>query len=151
MKRARHGAIADVIRGGDIRTQQEIVEALGAQGHKVTQATVSRDITEMGLVKVAREGRSVYALPTSEEAAEQSGQHRLSELLRDLPIDVRDSGLMLVVRAVPGTAHAIATALDRAGWVDVLGTIAGDDTLFIATADADALGRVRERLLTLGR
>ena len=64
---------------------------------------------------------------------------------------VRESGLMLVIRAVPGTAHAIATALDRARWPDVLGTIAGDDTLFVACTDAISLERTRKRLLRLGR
>ena len=150
MKRARQQAIGDVVREQALRTQQELVDALVDKGFKATQATVSRDITEMGLVKVPLDGRQVYALPSSQAATEQTGEQRLIELLDGLPIDVRESGLMLVIRAVPGTAHAIATALDRARWPDVLGTIAGDDTLFIATADAKALTRVRKRLLALG-
>ena len=151
MKRARQQAVADVVRDRSLRTQQELVAALADKGFKATQATVSRDITEMGLVKVASDGRLVYALPSSEAATEQTGEQRLRELLEDLPIDVRESGLMLVIRAVPGTAHAIAAALDRARWPDVLGTIAGDDTLFIATADSEALERVRQRLISLAR
>jgi transcriptional regulator of arginine metabolism len=150
MKRARQQAIGDVVREQALRTQQELVDALAGKGFKATQATVSRDITEMGLVKVPLDGRQVYAPPSSEATLEQTGEQRLIELLDGLPIDVRESGLMLVIRAVPGTAHAIATALDRARWPDVLGTIAGDDTLFIATADAKALTRVRKRLLALG-
>jgi transcriptional regulator of arginine metabolism len=151
LKRARQLAIADVVRERQLRTQRELVAALDDKGFMVTQATVSRDITEMGLVKVRRDGIQVYALPSAEAAVEKSGEQRLRELLSDLPIDVRPSGLMLVIRAVPGTAHAIAAALDRAHWRDVLGTIAGDDTLFVACADADALERVRKRLLRLGR
>jgi transcriptional regulator of arginine metabolism len=151
LKRARQLAIADVVRERQLRTQRELVAALDDKGFMVTQATVSRDITEMGLVKVRRDGIQVYALPSAEAAVEKSGEQRLRELLSDLPIDVRPSGLMLVIRAVPGTAHAIAAALDRAHWRDVLGTIAGDDTLFVACADADALERVRRRLLRLGR
>jgi transcriptional regulator of arginine metabolism len=151
LKRARQLAIADVVRERQLRTQRELVAALDDKGFKVTQATVSRDITEMGLVKVRLDGIQVYALPSAEAAVEKSGEQRLRELLSDLPIDVRPSGLMLVIRAVPGTAHAIAAALDRAHWQDVLGTIAGDDTLFVACADADALERVRRRLLRLGR
>ncbi len=85
-----------------------------------------------------------------EAIVELSGEQRLRELLSDLPIDVRESSLMLVIRAVPGTAHAIAAALDRAHWTEVLGIIAGDDTLFVACADAEALERVRKRLLRLG-
>ena len=151
LKRARQMAIADVVRDRRPRTQRELVAALNDKGFRVTQATVSRDITEMGLVKVRIGGDHVYALPAAEAAVDQSGEQRLRELLSDLPIDVRPSGLMLVIRAVPGTAHAIAAALDRARWQDVLGTIAGDDTVFVACADAVALDRVRKRLLRLGR
>ena len=150
LKRARQQAVADVVRQGRVRTQQELVAVLRDKGFKVAQATVSRDIGEMGLVKVRVGGAQVYALPSADAAVEQSGEQRLRELLSDLPIDVRESGLMLVIRAVPGTAHAIASALDRARWKGVLGTIAGDDTLFVACADARAQKRVRQRLLRLG-
>ena len=151
MKRARQQALSDIVRGRRIRTQRELVAALREKGFKATQATVSRDITEMELVKVSSSGTQIYALPSSEAVVEQSGEQRLGELLTDLPIDVRDSGTLLVIRAVPGTAHAIAAALDRAHWSDVLGTIAGDDTLFVACADREVLLRVRKRLLHLGR
>lgn len=151
MKRARQRAIEDVVRARSIRTQLELVAALRADGFRVTQATVSRDIAELGLVKVHRGGVLVYALPTSDEVLEQAGEQRLAELLADLPIVIREAGLILVIRAVPGTAHAIATALDRARWPDILGTIAGDDTLFVACGDDAALRRTKERLLRVGR
>ncbi len=150
LKRARQQALADVVHDRRPRTQRELVAALHDKGFRVTQATVSRDITEMGLVKVRIDGAQVYALPSAEVAVEQSGEQRLRDLLLDLPIDVRRSGTMLVIRAVPGTAHAIAAALDRAHWEDVLGTIAGDDTLFVACVDAAATDHVRKRLLRLG-
>jgi transcriptional regulator of arginine metabolism len=151
LKRARQQAIADVVRDRRLRTQRELVTALKDKGFSVTQATVSRDITEMGLVKIRVDGDMVYVLPSADAAVELGGEQRLRQLLNDLPIDVRESGSMLVIRAVPGTAHAIAAALDRAHWTDVLGTIAGDDTLFVACADERALRRVRKRLLRLGR
>lgn len=151
LKRARQQAIADVVHDRQLRTQRELVAALHDKGFSVTQATVSRDITEMGLVKVRRRGVQMYALPSSEAVIEQSGEQRLRELLLDLPIDVRESGSLLVIQAVPGTAHAIAAALDRAHWSDVLGTIAGDDTLFVACVDSRALKRVRKRLIRLGQ
>jgi transcriptional regulator of arginine metabolism len=151
MKRARQQAIGDVVRGQRIHTQQELVAALREKGYRATQATVSRDIAEMGLRKVRRDGAHLYALPTSEAVAEVSGEQRLGGLLRDLPVEVYAAGTLLVLRAVPGTAHAIAAALDRARWPDVLGTIAGDDTLFVACADADAVQRIRQRMLRLGR
>jgi transcriptional regulator of arginine metabolism len=150
MKRARQQAIGDVVRQQRIHTQQELVAALRTQGYRVTQATVSRDVTEMGMLKVPRDGSHVYALPSSDAAVEVSGEQRLAGLLRDLPIEVRASGTLLVLRAVPGTAHAIAAAIDRARWPDLLGTIAGDDTVFVACADDDAVQRTRQRLLRLG-
>jgi transcriptional regulator of arginine metabolism len=151
LKRARQQAVADVVRDRQPRTQRELVAALDDKGFRVTQATVSRDISEMGLVKVRVDGVQVYALPSAEVAVELGGEQRLRRLLSDLPIDVHASGSMLVIRAVPGMAHAIAAALDRARWADVLGTIAGDDTLFVACADEEALRRVKRRLLRLGR
>jgi transcriptional regulator of arginine metabolism len=151
LKKARQQAIADVVSDRHLRTQRELVAALKDKGFRVTQATVSRDITEMGLLKVRVDGAMVYALPSAEAAVEMGGEQRLAQLLEDLPIEVRRSGTMLVIRAVPGTAHAIAAALDRAHWEDVLGTIAGDDTLFVACTDDRALIRVEQRLLRLGR
>ncbi len=151
LKRARQQAIGDLVRTGRIRTQQELVAALREKGYRATQATVSRDITEMGLLKVDRGGGLVYVLPSSEAAVELSGERRLAGLLSDLPVDIRASGTLLVIRAVPGTAHAIAAALDRVRWPGVLGTIAGDDTVFVACTDEAACGRLRRRLLQLGR
>ncbi|MGD8484993.1 MAG: arginine repressor [Chloroflexota bacterium] len=151
LKRARQQAIADVVRDRRLRTQRELVAALKDKGFSVTQATVSRDISEMGLRKIPLDGVHVYALPAAQAGGELGGELRLRQLLRDLPIDVHESGTMLVIRAVPGTAHAIAAALDRADWSDVLGTIAGDDTLFVACADEQALPAVKARLLRLGQ
>jgi transcriptional regulator of arginine metabolism len=151
LKKARQQAIADVVQDRHLRTQRELVAALKDKGFRVTQATVSRDITEMGLVKVHVDGVQVYALPSAEAAVELGGEQRLAQLLSDLPIEVRRSGTMLVIRAVPGSAHAIAAALDRAQWPGVLGTIAGDDTLFVACTDDRAMSRVKQRLLRLGR
>ena len=116
LKRARQQAIGDLVRTSRIRTQQELVAALREKGYRATQATVSRDITEMGLVKVDRHGGPVYALPSSEAAAEVTGERRLAGLLSDLPVEIRISGALVVIRAVPGTAHAIAAALDRVRW-----------------------------------
>jgi transcriptional regulator of arginine metabolism len=150
MKRARQQAIGDLVFKRPIHTQAELVTALDEKGFRATQATVSRDIAEMGLTKVSRMGSRAYALPTSDAVVEQSGGKRLAQLLQDLPIEIRESGTLLVIRAVPGSAHAIAAALDRARWPDVLGTIAGDDTLFIACPDLAALKRTRKRLIRLG-
>jgi transcriptional regulator of arginine metabolism len=82
--------------------------------------------------------------------AESTGEERLRALLRDLPVEIREAGLMLVIKTLPGSAHAIAAALDRTRWSEVVGSIAGDDTVFVAFADRMSMQRVRTRLLGLG-
>ncbi|MDP8904276.1 MAG: arginine repressor [Chloroflexota bacterium] len=148
MKQLRHQQIREIVERHDIRTQHELAAALRGRGFRVTQATVSRDIAEIGLVKVGRRGGTAYSLPTPAHGPEEmTAEQRLRELLSGLPVEVRRAGLLLVIRAVPGSAHAIAAALDRCRWPEVVGSLAGDDTLFVAFADAAALERVRMRLL----
>ena len=149
MKRLRQQQIRDLLGTREIATQHELAAALRERGFRATQATVSRDVAEMGLIKVSRNGARHYSLPPRSGAPESSGDERLALILRDLPIEVRPSGLMLIIRAVPGSAHAIAAALDRTGWPEVAGSIAGDDTVFIACSDRKALDRVRARLVQL--
>jgi transcriptional regulator of arginine metabolism len=149
MKQLRQQAIRDLIVRRRIRTQQELANALRDRGFRATQATISRDVAELGLVKQARDGVLCYALPPRLAETEPSGEDRLRGLLRDLPIEVHEAGLLLVVRTIPGSAHALAAALDRARWPEVVGSIAGDDTVFIALRDRTARTRVRQRLLAL--
>lgn len=149
MKQLRQRAIRDLVDQRPVRTQQELAAALRERGFRTTQATVSRDVAELGLVKASRDGTQVYALPPRLVEAEASGEDRLRRLLRDLPAEVREAGLLLIVRTLPGSAHAIAAALDRARWPEVVGSIAGDDTVFIALSDRAALRRVKQRLLHL--
>lgn len=149
MKQLRQRAIRDLVDQRPIRTQQELAAALRERGFRTTQATISRDVAELGLVKAAREGVQVYALPPRLVEAEASGEDRLRRLLHDLPAEIREAGLLLVVRTLPGSAHPIAAALDRARWPEVAGSIAGDDTVFIAVSDRAALQRVKRRLLHL--
>jgi transcriptional regulator of arginine metabolism len=149
MKQLRQRQIRDLLDQRLIRTQQQLAAALRERGFRATQATISRDVTELGLVKVNRDGIQAYALPPRLIEAETSGEDRLRKLLKDLPIEIRESGLLLVVRTLPGSAHAIAAALDRARWPEVAGSIAGDDTLFIAFADRVSLQRIRRRLLQI--
>ena len=123
--------------------------ALRDRGFRTTQATMSRDVAELGLVKVQRDGTAAYALPPRLIEAETSGEDRLRALLADLPLEIHEAGLLLVLRTLPGSAHAIAAALDRARWPEVAGSIAGDDTLFVAVPDRGSLKRVKRRLLRL--
>ncbi len=148
MKALRQRAIRDLVEDRPIRTQQELAAALRERGFRTTQATISRDVRELGLAKNGSRGATpTYVLPPRLVEAEASGEDRLRRLLAVLPLEIREAGLMLVVRTLPGSAHAIAAALDRARWPDVEGSIAGDDTVFIAVADKGARRRVRARLL----
>lgn len=149
MKGMRQQAIRDLLDQRPIRTQQELVAALHERGFRATQATVSRDVAELGLVKRGAGGVQAYALPSRAQEREQTGEDRLAKLLHDLPVELKPAGLLLVVRTVPGSAHAIAASLDRCRWTEVVGSIAGDDTLFLAFADRSALQRVRQRLARL--
>jgi transcriptional regulator of arginine metabolism len=149
MKRLRQQQIRDLLASRSIGTQHELAAALRERGFRATQATVSRDVAEMGLIKQNRNGARAYALPPRAGQPETTGDERLAMILRDLPIDIRPAGLLLVLRAVPGSAHAIAAALDRTGWPEVAGSIAGDDTVFVACADRAALERLRKRLTRL--
>jgi transcriptional regulator of arginine metabolism len=149
MKQVRQRSIRDLVEQRVIRTQRDLIAALRERGFKTTQATISRDVGELGLLKVSRDGTIAYALPPRLIEAETSGEDRLRKLFRDLPVEMREAGLLLVVRTLPGSAHAIAAALDRARWPEVAGSVAGDDTLFIAFADRTSLGRIKRRLLHL--
>jgi transcriptional regulator of arginine metabolism len=151
IKQLRQREIRDLLAQRPIRTQQELATALRDRGFRATQATISRDVAELGLIKSNQDGVQTYTVPARVTEAESTGEERLRALLRDLPVDIRESGLMIVMRTLPGSAHAIAAALDRTRWSEVVGSIAGDDTVFVACADRAALQRVRGRLASLGR
>lgn len=149
MKQLRQQAIGELVARRPVRTQGELAAALHERGFRATQATISRDVADLGLIKQARDGLLCYALPARFAGSEPSGEERLRSLLHDLPIEVHEAGLLLVVRTIPGSAHALAAALDRARWSEVVGSIAGDDTVFVATRDRPALTRARKRLVAL--
>jgi transcriptional regulator of arginine metabolism len=149
MKQLRQRAIRDLVEQRPIRTQQELAAALRERGFRATQATISRDVAELGLGKGSREGRSAYVLPPRLRDAEVSGEDRLRRLLADVPVEFRTADLLLVIKTLPGSAHAVAAALDRTRWPEAIGSIAGDDTVFVATADRASLRRLRDRLIGL--
>ena len=146
MKQLRQRAIRDLVEQRPIRTQQELAAALRERGFRTTQATISRDVAELGLVKVARDGTRAYAIPPRLREADASGEERVRLLMHDVPVEIRDAGSILVLKTLPGSAHPLAAAIDRARWPEVVGSIAGDDTVFLAFSDRGSLGRVRRRL-----
>jgi transcriptional regulator of arginine metabolism len=138
-KAHRQKAILELVRGRPIHTQEELVEALRDLDHSVTQATVSRDIRELGLSREMSPSGSRYAV--------RSGiGMRHKEVLRDFVISIDSVQFMAVVHTPPGTANLVAFAIDQSDWPEVLGTVAGDDTVLVVAADARARRAVEDRL-----
>lgn len=136
MKNKRHSAILKIIREAPVGTQQELLEELAGRGFRVTQATVSRDIKELRLVKVASSlGGYRYAAgggPAGEELAK-----RARRAFKQYVMDVDWSGNLVVIKTSPGTANAVAAALDELRWPGVVGTLAGDDSILVVTREED--------------
>jgi transcriptional regulator of arginine metabolism len=125
-----------------VSAQHELVSLLGEQGYAVTQATVSRDINELGLVKVFRGGRHVWVAPEDVAPSRPRGDdRRLRRILGDIPVTVGRSGLILILTGTPGTASVIAQAIDDSTLHDQEGTLAGDNTLIVLFADEARLER----------
>ena len=130
----RQGAILRLVRERPLHTQAEVAEALRADGIDAVQATVSRDIAQLGLTKVRNgEGKLVYALPG---AADLRRLDELDSALRQYMGATAPSGSILVIQTPRGYAAALADALDAAGLPEIAGTIAGDNTVFVACADS---------------
>ncbi|GAA2402718.1 arginine repressor [Catellatospora methionotrophica] len=137
---ARHARIEELIRGGAVTSQTQLAELLAADGVQVTQATLSRDLEELGAVKVrGRDGApAVYLIPEDGHPALRPaaiGPARLIRLLREVLNGTDHSGNLAVLRTPPGAAHYLASAIDRSGLPDLVGTIAGDDTIFVVARD----------------
>ncbi|MFC3882857.1 transcriptional regulator AhrC/ArgR [Bacillus songklensis] len=128
-KGQRHIKIREIITNNDIETQDELVDILKEQGFNVTQATVSRDIKELHLVKVPlMDGRYKYSLPADQRF---NPLQKLKRALMDAFVKIDAAGHMLVMKTLPGNANAIGALIDHLDWEDILGTICGDDTILI--------------------
>jgi len=142
IKRTRQRAIRELVAREPVTSQQELAERLVERGFQVTQATVSRDIAELGLVKIARGDRHVYVGPEDFAAPPSAGSdERLRRILADIPVSVGRSGLILVLTGSPGTASVIAQAIDESNLTEQEGTLAGDNTLLVLFADEVRLER----------
>jgi len=136
-KQHRHRALLRVVAERRLATQGELARALRGAGFPATQATISRDIVELGLVKVTRDGTHAYAAPGAAAAA-PGGSDRLRRFCEDYPVEAAVAGNIVVVRSLPGTASALGAAIDNAALDGIVGTIAGDDTVFVAVASRSA-------------
>jgi transcriptional regulator of arginine metabolism len=141
----RHARIVELIRDKAIRSQTELAELLAGEGVQVTQATLSRDLEELGAVKVG----GAYLIPedgTRPLREAEAAPARLLRLLRELLTGVDASGNIAVLRTPPGAAQFLASALDRSGLTDVVGTIAGDDTILVVARDVTGGKALAEKL-----
>ncbi len=138
-------ALADLVRGETLASQEEATARLAEQGFAVTQATVSRDLEQLGAVKVKRGGVLSYALP-DQIGASDWGAGRLARILAEWVISVEASGNLVILKTPPASAHLVASAIDGSDLPELAGTIAGDDTLFLAIRDGHAPGAVVRRI-----
>jgi len=136
-KKARHTRIIEIVRGGSVASQNELSSLLRREGISVTQSTLSRDIRELGLVKIRGSYKATGqsdAIPSTEALRRTFGQ---------LVISTGMSGNIVMIKTFPGNAHPIGVVLDAAQWPEVLGTLAGDDTVFVLLRD----GRLGKKVL----
>ncbi|WP_184579953.1 arginine repressor [Lipingzhangella halophila] len=142
-KAARHARITEALTKNDVRSQSELARLLAESGVQVTQATLSRDLDEMGAVKLRTvDGSLIYVLPgeggerlqrarTGDQDLEHVSNARLTRLAEDLLVSAEASGNMVIVRTPPGAAQYLASAIDHTDIHAILGTIAGDDTILV--------------------
>ena len=143
MKTKRHAMIAKLISSQNIETQEELASLLRDLGYSVTQATVSRDIKELRLVKVLTpEGHYKYA---TVEKAEADLQERFIRMFSNCVLSINAAGNLIVIKTINGSASAAAEAVDSLKWPDIIGTIAGDNTIFIASRDGKSVSDVMKR------
>jgi len=148
-KPQRQHRIARLLEDQAVSSQAQLVELLAADGVVATQATVSRDLEELGAVKVRIPGGAMaYAIPEHAKDRAAPDDH-LRRVMGEFVVDVAHSGNLVVLRTPPGSAHVIGSALDRAGLPDVLGTVAGDDTLLLVCSEQTGGAQVAGQLATL--
>ncbi len=148
-KSQRQSRILQIVRERSIETQEELVDVLRKTGMEVTQATISRDIKELGIIKVSTgEGRQKY-VPMDRSGEVASG--RLMKIFSEAVILIEVAVNFVIVKTLPGMAQAAASALDSMHLSDMLGSLAGDDTVFIATGSTEQAINMRDKLITLSQ
>ena len=147
MKAKRQALIREIVENQSIQTQEELADALAARGMVVTQATVSRDIKEMHLLKVlSEEGGYRYA---TMDKSEQGMNERLIRMLADSVVDMSSANNLIVIHTLPGSAHVAGEAVDSLRWPEVLGTIAGDNTILVIVRSNEDVDSVLRRFRSI--
>ena len=147
MKASRHMKIREIISTREIETQDELVKALREAGFRVTQATVSRDIRELHLVKVPLDdGRYKYSLPPEQKF---NPVHKLKRMLSDHFVHIDHTQNLVVMKCLPGTANAVGALIDSLEWPQIMGTVCGDDTILIICRTKKQSGEVVKQILGL--
>ena len=142
-KERRQRAIADLIRGNALSSQEELADRLGSLGFAATQATISRDLEQIGATKVRRDGQLIYALPSP---ARSGTSPRLAAVFRDWVRSVEPAANLVVIKTPPGSAHLVGVVLGQSELPEIAGTICGDDTIFIACRGSDEAEALSSKL-----
>ncbi|MGV8145045.1 MAG: arginine repressor [Alkaliphilus sp.] len=141
MKYARHAKILEIISEYEIKTQEKLLVELAKRGLSVTQATISRDIRELRLIKVlSKDGKYKYATLKNYNS---NLNDRLIRLFKDSILAIDHARNIIVLKTLPGTAQAAASAIDATIFEGIVGTLAGDDTIFVLVRDEDMIGKVK--------
>lgn len=150
MKNARLDKILEIIKDNDVETQEELVRRLQACGFEVTQATVSRDIRELGLSKAQKNGRNVYVSPQNGQTDQTiRSARKFSRVLQEAFISAEAAGTLVVIRTMTGMAMAAAASLDNMKLPGVVGCLAGDDTIFVALRSPEDASELAAQLLSM--
>ena len=145
MKAERQEVIRNILNEQEIQTQEELAEALRKRGFSVTQATVSRDIREMRLIKLSRSNGG-YQYGIQEGNTDIGSNERMIRMLRECMLSVESSGQMIVIKTLSGSANTAAEALDSMDMPDILGSIAGDNTIFLVARAEEKASMITERI-----
>lgn len=148
MKATRQRKILEIIERQAVETQEELAMLLRSEGYDVTQATVSRDIKELGLIKVPA-GEHSYRYAVAQEHVQRNMYARLARMFNDSVVHLDFTDNLIVIRTLPGTAHAVASCIDHTEWKEIIGTIAGDDTILVIVKPKSAVASVLEKFRAL--
>ena len=148
MKAQRQRKIKEIIKNNNISTQEELADALKKAGFNVTQATVSRDIKELHLIKIARKDNIyVYGLPKQQEIVHSEDRLRL--MMQEFVQEINFSENLIVLKTYPGNAHGVASLLDSSNWEGIIGTLAGDDTILLIIKPREKVEVILKKLKSL--